>query len=146
MVRPIKIISGGQTGVDRAALDVALMLKIPHGGWCPKGRKAEDGVIPERYRLTETRTKHYQERTRLNVLDSDQTLILTSGVPTGGTLYTLRCCKTLDADFKVVDPANPEDIKNWLKAGVLNVAGPRKCEAPTLYQQAYQYLLDQFGD
>jgi len=70
-----KIISGGQTGVDRAALDVAIALDIPHGGWCPRERKAEDGVIPEKYHLDETETEEYNERTRLNIRNSDGTLV-----------------------------------------------------------------------
>jgi hypothetical protein len=84
-----KIISGGQTGVDRAALDAALALNIPCGGWCPKGRKAEDGPIPERYPLQETSSADYRVRTEKNVTDSDGTLILTRGPVTGGTAYTV---------------------------------------------------------
>ena len=86
-LRPMltRIVSGGQTGVDRAALDVALELSIPCGGWCPKGRKAEDGALPARYPLKETPSEEYAQRTTWNVRDSDGTLILTHGAPTGGT-------------------------------------------------------------
>ena len=83
-----KIISGGQTGADRAALDVALKLGIPHGGWIPKGRIAEDGPLPEIYRLNEMPTDSYEARTEKNVQDSDGTLIIARGKLTGGTDYT----------------------------------------------------------
>jgi hypothetical protein len=76
---PSKIISGGQTGVDRAALDAAIELGIPHGGHCPRGRRAEDGRIPDRYQLTETDSAQYRVRTERNVLDADATLILCRG-------------------------------------------------------------------
>jgi predicted Rossmann fold nucleotide-binding protein DprA/Smf involved in DNA uptake len=85
-----KIVSGGQTGVDRAALDIALALGIPCGGWCPRGRGAEDGVIPARYPLQETCSHDYAERTRRNVIDSDGTLILAIGALHGGTLLTAQ--------------------------------------------------------
>jgi len=83
-----KIISGGQTGADRAALDVAIKLSIPHGGWIPKGRKAEDGPLPEIYKLKEMPTDSYPARTEQNVIDSDGTLIIARGKLTGGTDYT----------------------------------------------------------
>ena len=86
----VKIISGGQTGVDRAALDVAVELEIPHGGWCPKGRLAEDGRIPDSYKLRETTSREYAVRTEQNVLDSDGTLILYRESISGGTELTLR--------------------------------------------------------
>lgn len=83
-----RIVSGGQTGVDRAALDVAMQLSIEHGGWCPRGRLAEDGTIPSRYDLRETRSAKYHVRTERNVVDSDATLILYRKSLTGGTLLT----------------------------------------------------------
>ena len=83
-----KIISGGQTGADRAALDVAIRLGIPHGGWIPKGRLTEKGPLPERYRLQEMPTDSYPARTEQNVIDSDGTLIIGRGKLTGGTDYT----------------------------------------------------------
>jgi hypothetical protein len=83
-----KIISGGQTGADRAALDVAIKFNIPHGGWIPKGRKAEDGRLPDKYQLQEMSTASYPQRTEKNVLESDGTLIFSRGEPTGGTRYT----------------------------------------------------------
>src|SRR3954447_23558628 len=103
---PAKLISGGQTGVDRAALDVALALGIPCGGWCPKGRKAEDGPIPERYPLTETPSGSYSQRTRWNVRDADATLILTWGQPTSGTLLTVNACRGTDKPHLVLDLAD----------------------------------------
>src|SRR5436305_1193025 len=87
--QPFTIFSGGQTGVDRAALDVALELGIPCSGWCPRGRRAEDGTIPPRYPLQETRSLAYPVRTRWNVRDSDGTLILTRGRPDRGTALTI---------------------------------------------------------
>mgnify|MGYP003793290687 CR=1 FL=1 len=83
-----KIVSGGQTGVDRAALDVAMQLGIPVGGWCPRGRRAEDGRIPDSYPLREASSVNYAKRTELNVRDSDGTLILSGGPLTGGTALT----------------------------------------------------------
>src|SRR3989442_2721366 len=87
---PVEIVSGGQTGVDRAALDTALALGLPCGGWCPRGRRAEDGPLPTRYPLRETPSSSYPERTVWNVRDSDGTLILHRGRLSGGTALTLR--------------------------------------------------------
>ena len=88
-----RIISGGQTGVDRAALDAALEYNFPCGGWCPKGRLAEDGIISQKYPLKETESSEYEVRTKLNVRGSDGTLILTWGKPTGGTTLTVEFAK-----------------------------------------------------
>ena len=85
-----KIISGGQTGADRAGLDVALTVGLPIGGWCPQGRRAEDGPIPDGYPLVETAERNYQTRTRRNVEDSDGTLILNLGKLDGGTAFTVK--------------------------------------------------------
>ena len=90
----LTIISGGQTGVDRAALDSALSYRVDCGGWCPEGRQAEDGPIPARYPLTEL-GGGYAARTRKNVEDSDGTVILYFDTPTGGTEKTLRYCLDL---------------------------------------------------
>mgnify|MGYP006174065873 CR=1 FL=1 len=84
-----RIISGGQTGVDRAALDAAMAAQYPVGGWCPQGRRAEDGPIPRDYPLRETPSAEYAQRTLWNVRDSDATLVLTPGPITGGTRWTV---------------------------------------------------------
>src|SRR5437588_11049303 len=102
-----RIISGGQTGVDRAALDVALELGIPCGGWCPRGRRAEDGPIPEKYPLKETSTKEYPQRTEQNVCDADGTLILTRGQPDRGTALTAKLANRHRKPLYVVDLAQP---------------------------------------
>ena len=90
-----KIVSGGQTGVDRAGLDVALFLQVQHGGWCPLGRLAEDGQIPAKYELKETESSEYGFRTEQNVIDSCGTLILYCEKMSGGTFLTYRMAETL---------------------------------------------------
>lgn len=126
-----RIVSGGQTGVDRAALDVAIVRGIPHGGWCPAGRLAEDGAIPVHYQLAETPRPNHAERTEWNVRDSDGTVVVTPGIPEGGTALTVsladvrrRPCLVLDADT----PIPVGEFANWIdenRIRVLNVAGPR---------------------
>jgi hypothetical protein len=133
-----RIVSGGQTGVDRAALDAALALGVDCGGWCPAGRLAEDGRIPDRYPLSETGNADYAERTRRNVEDSDATLIVTDGQPAGGTALTVRCCEDLGRPWLMID-ATTETLDEALRrlgdfvetAGVatLNVAGPRASQS-----------------
>jgi hypothetical protein len=91
----IKVVSGGQTGVDRGALDAALELKLQCGGWCPEGRLAEDGPIPEQYPMQEVEGGDYRDRTRKNVLDSDGTAIIYFGEIEGGTESTLDDCVQL---------------------------------------------------
>jgi hypothetical protein len=140
------IVSGGQTGVDRAALDVALQLAIPCGGWCPKGRKAEDGRIPLRYPLKETPSDEYPQRTEWNVRDSDATLILTRDRPTEGTAFTLEVAARLRKPCFVVDltgPCDPAAVRAWAQqhhVKVLNVAGPRESRHPGGYQKAVDFL------
>jgi hypothetical protein len=141
-----RIISGGQTGVDRAALDVGLELGLPCGGWCPQGRKAEDGPIDPRYPLMETPFVEYPQRTEWNVRDSDGTILLTRGRRKGGTALTLALAKRLAKPYLVVNlnrkPAL-EKVLAWAEAhhvGVLNVAGPRESENPGIYEQAVQFL------
>lgn len=137
-----KIVTGAQTGADRAALDVALAFGIPTGGWIPRGRLAEDGTVPARYPgLTETASAVYAERTRLNVRDSDATLIVTFGTPTGGTELTARYAAGLGKPLLVADLEQQsqaeaaEAVFRWLadtKPMVLNVAGPRASEEPRI--------------
>lgn len=140
-MRRLTIRSGGQTGVDRAALDVALALGISVTGWCPRGRLAEDGTIPERYPLRETDSVDYAHRTRRNVRDSDATLVLRTNDPSPGTDLTERIAHELGKPLLVVflDDHEPDKIRSWLTAvrpGDLNVAGPRESEAAGIYVEA----------
>lgn len=150
-----KIVSGGQTGVDRAALDAALRAKVPCGGWAPKGRHAEDGVIQDRYPLDECGLSGSEERTRLNVRDSDATLILVRGRPPddmeNGTALTLRWAESLSKPTLVVDldqSADAHGVADWL-AGygvrVLNVAGPRESSSPGIHDAALEFLSTLLG-
>lgn len=141
-----KIVSGGQTGVDRAALDVALSLGLPCGGWCPKGRLAEDGPIPDRYPVRTTPSSEYAERTCWNVRDSDGTLVLTWGPATGGTALTLDVAARLGKPCLVIDlkeTADPSGVASWADScsvEVLNVAGPRKSTHRKVYAAAKAFL------
>jgi hypothetical protein len=141
-----KIVSGGQTGVDRAALDVALELGIPCGGWCPHGRRAEDGPIDQRYPLRETEAVVYPVRTRWNVRDSDGTLILTRGQPDRGTALTRDIAERLGKPLMVVDlneTVRADVLRKWVehhRIGVLNVAGPRESSRPGIYVEAHDML------
>jgi hypothetical protein len=150
-----KIISGGQTGVDRAALDVAVELGISCGGWCPKGRRAEDGTIPELYPLDETPSPVYPQRTEWNVRDSDGTLVLIVGskasrgtsAPEGsGTALTIGFARRQKKPCLVVnlnDGSDLSSVRKWVHANrirVLNVAGLRKSEKPAIYSKAAEFL------
>jgi len=141
-----KIISGGQTGVDRAALDVAIEFGLPCGGWCPKGRKAEDGIIPDHYPLQETLSFDYRVRTRKNLRDSDGTLILTWGPPIGGTALTLKLARSYHKPYFVVNldqGGDAQSVCQWgrvRKIYTLNVAGPREREAPGIHARAAFFL------
>jgi hypothetical protein len=137
----IKIVSGGQTGVDRAALDFAIRNGSEHGGWCPHGRLAEDGVIPTIYRLCETDSAEYEERTEKNVLDSDATLIVTREKElSGGTAYTKTCAEQHGRRLLVVYERQgltqgASALSKFVKQNqvrTLNVAGPRESQAPGL--------------
>jgi hypothetical protein len=145
-----RLISGGQTGVDRAALVIALELGIPCGGWCPRGRKAEDGPIDDRYPLTETPSDDYSQRTEWNVRDSDATLVLTWGAPSGGTLFTIEVCRRKGKPHLVIDLSDEkhagavESTRNWIAAtaagGILNVAGPRASQHPKVFERAREFI------
>jgi hypothetical protein len=142
----MKIISGGQTGVDRAALDVAIELGIPHGGWCPAGRLAEDGRIPDCYLLVETDSPVHAARTEQNVLDADATLILYRGRMTGGTALTRRLAQRHGRPHWAVDldlPPDPAEVRRWMEANAietLNVAGPRESNSPGIAELAAKFL------
>lgn len=148
MQMPIEsIISGGQTGVDRAALDAALELGLPHAGWCPAGRRAEDGKIPGRYRLRETPGREYLQRTEWNVRDSDATLIINVGRLEGGTAATWQFTRRYDRPCLIIDARQPlpeKEFHDWLRqydVHRLNVAGPRESRHPGIYEQTKNCLL-----
>lgn len=137
-----RIVSGGQTGVDRAALDAAIELGVPHGGWCPRGRTAEDGPIPNHYELTEHASSDYADRTRQNVIDSDGTLIIYQRRLSGGTALTNRIAKSLDKPLlriRIDLTVDYDKAVAWLaeyEIRALNVAGPRGSANPGLYGEA----------
>jgi Circularly permutated YpsA SLOG family len=132
--------------VDRAALDAALALGLEAGGWCPEGRRAEDGVIPDRYPLVETPERNYQARTRRNVEDMGGTLILNQGKLDGGTAHTARHARQVGKPCLVValeEGIDPAAFRDWLaehRIAVLNVAGPRESQRPGVYAAACRLL------
>jgi hypothetical protein len=144
-----KIVSGGQTGVDRAALDAALAHDLPVDGWCPQGRRAEDGSIPDRYPLRETPSGEYAQRTAWNARDSDGTLIIAPGPLGGGTAVTKIEAEKRGKPVLRVRPADPVPvpmIRAWgteHNVRVLNVAGPRASEVEGIYEAA-RTILDAF--
>ena len=146
-----QIVSGGQTGVDRAALDVAIELNIPHGGWCPRGRRAEDGVIPDCYMLQESTSKLYDARTKQNVLDSDGTLILYGSRLEGGTLLTANYADQQGkANYRVRLSGRVSFVAciEWLVTNnirILNIAGPRASKDPHIYAKTQRFLRQLLG-
>ena len=144
-----KIISGGQTGADRAALDFAIKHKITYGGWVPKGRKTEDGSLPERYQLQEMPTGEYSKRTEQNILDSDGTLIVSRESLTGGSALTeflaekhKKPCVHIDLN-KLTQNEAAFIVNKWLlnhKIKTLNVAGPRAGKDPKIYEATLELL------
>ena len=149
-----KIISGGQTGVDQAALDVAIALGIPHGGWIPKGRKTENGALPDKYRLKEMPTSSYAKRTEQNVIDSEGTLIISLGPLTGGSELTHKTAMLHDRPCLHIDlgtlntPQAVKTIRSWIirhGIGILNIAGPRANENPGIYDMAAKTLRGVLG-
>lgn len=141
----LKIVSGGQTGVDRAALDFALEQGIPCGGWCPRNREAEDGRIPDHYPLGEV-AGGYRVRTGMNVIDSDATLILIADELSGGTLLTRNLCREHGKPHLVVKLSSSNALgraERWIEAGgfrVLNIAGPRESREPGIHENAMAFL------
>ena len=145
----LKIVSGAQTGVDRAALDAALRKNVPCGGWCPAGKKAEDGTIPELYPVRELEDGGYNERTLKNVQDSDGTVIIYFGQLSGGTEDTLRYCLHEKKPYLLLDGLEvktgraAERIMEFLRispGGILNFAGPRASNEPRAYEYTTQVV------
>ncbi len=160
-----KLISGGQTGADRGGLDAAIHCGLPHGGWCPKGRKAEDGIIPSKYHLIEMASDEYLPRTKANVFDSDATVIFTYGPPKGGSLKTITYAHHLEKPWHEVDLSRTtrwravEELVRWLAGDaelndydeyctkplepcVLNVAGSRESHAPGIQEAVFHLMVD----
>jgi hypothetical protein len=147
----MKIISGGQTGADRAALDWALRRGLPHGGWCPKGRRAEDGTIPAQYLLREMPVADYAARTEQNVIDSDGTAIFSLDPDLcGGTLQTAQFAEKRGRPLLKLHPATPEASKRLVefcsrhRVKTLNVAGPRASQEPAIAEFVSQILDEAF--
>lgn len=149
----LTILSGGQTGIDRMALDLAMEMEIPHSGWCPKDRRSEDGAIAQRYQLTETDSRNYAVRTKKNIDDSDGTLIFHSGVIGGGTELTVKLCQRLSKPLLVFSLEQVESqlvspielASDWLRSNkicILNIAGPRLSSAPNLPERVKPFLRD----
>ncbi|MBI1195115.1 MAG: hypothetical protein GC138_04650 [Gammaproteobacteria bacterium] len=154
-----KIISGGQTGVDRAALDVALVLDLDRGGWCPAGRAADDGPIDTKYPLIETSEMDHTVRTGYNVRESDASILIYCGLLQGGTAYAVEMAKHQGKPVKAVDlenPPPPAEISDWIAengVATLHIGGQREASAPGIYARAYTYIrhcledyLDRHGD
>jgi hypothetical protein len=141
-----RVVSGGQTGVDRAGLDAALEVGLPIGGYCPKGRLAEDGCVPEHYPLVELSSERYATRTEKNVVESDGTLVLNMGRLTEGTKATVDYAVQHGKPFLVLQldrAPGQEEVLAWLEANriaTLNVAGPRESKHPGIYQLALEFL------
>jgi hypothetical protein len=145
----VKIISGGQTGVDRAALDVALKHGIESAGWCPSGRLDEFGRIPDQYPVQELASGSFTERTFRNVKDSDGTVIIYPAKLTGGTEQTVQFCVEQQRPHQLIDASKicAEEAAKLItyfirqhKIDVLNVAGPRQSEWPGGYDYAFRAL------
>jgi hypothetical protein len=151
----IKIISGGQTGADRAALDFAIKHNLPYDGWIPKGRKTEDGTLPEKYHLQEMPTGQYSKRTEKNVLDSDGTLILSHGLLTGGSALTTGFAERHRKPWIHIDLHTTPSldaarmIQEWIgRSGIkiMNVAGARASKDPMIYQAMMDLLEKVFAE
>lgn len=144
-----KIISGGQTGADRAALDTAIKFNIDHGGWIPAGRKAEDGILSDIYHMEEMPTDSYPKRTEQNIMDSHGTLIISRGQLTGGSLLTHKLASKLERpcchiDLIKIDEFEAAIIVNSFVSeyfiDLLNVAGPRASSDPEIYRSVKALL------
>ena len=152
------VISGGQTGADRGALDFSIKNRINYGGWCPLGRRAEDGIIPSCYILKETNNCYYPARTRMNIRDSDATIIFSSNINSKGSLLTIKFCIEMKKPYHIVildknkidnlDSINIKNINNnllkWLnkeKPEILNIAGTRESHCFGI-QKVVAYILE----
>jgi len=150
VTRAPKIISGGQTGVDRAALDAARGLGLPYGGFVPHGRWTEKGPLPDKYEgMVETQSRKPAPRTKRNVEEADATLIITRGECAGGTLLTLEIAQSLGRPHLVIDLDEAEDpaaqISDWIRSArpkVLNIAGPRASKDAEIYAEARAVLTE----
>lgn len=148
----MKVISGGQTGVDRAALDAARSAGLKTGGWCPLGGRAEDmetGLLEIYPELQETSSRDYRVRTKQNIASSDATLVVTdSKIFSAGTALTVSLAKEMKKPLLVTSTENIEEALFWLRATnpeTLNVAGPRESNQPGIYEQSFAFLVDLFS-
>ncbi len=141
-----QIISGGQTGVDRSALDIAINHNVPCGGWCPAGRAADDGPIDSKYPLRETNEMDHTVRTGYNVKESDASILIFRGTLQGGTAYAVEMARHLHKPVRAIDLDNPpgaDEIAEWIASNdirTLHIGGQRESSSPGIYQQAYDYL------
>ncbi len=141
-----RIVSGGQTGVDQGALQAAIDSGVDHGGWCPRGRMCEAGVIPRRFQLTESTSREYWVRTEQNVIDSDGTLVLYYPPLAGGTGLTIRMAEKHRRPYLAIDLSERPDveaIRRWIieqEVHILNVAGPRESSHPGIGRQTYEMI------
>lgn len=149
-----RIISGGQTGADRGGLDAAIDLGIPHGGWCPKGRRAEDGTIPMKYDLRETDSREYLARTEQNVIAAHGTVVFTFGTPTAGSALTIQYAErhrkpVLHLDLlKLCPDEAATHLRAWIEENglsILNVAGSRESLAAGLEKLVHRIVASAFG-
>lgn len=151
----MRIVSGGQTGADRAALDAALELGLETGGWVPRGRLAEDGVIPDRYaNLREAGSQLPAVRTELNVRAADVTVIFSHGSLGGGTALTERLARALAKPLLHLDLDGISEkdaavaLSEWLarrRPGTVNIAGPRESEDPAIYAAVKRVVMTALG-
>ncbi len=144
----LRIISGGQTGVDRAALDFALENQIDCFGWCPKGRKAEDGVIPNTYPLKEAETSGYEKRTLKNVEESQGLMVFVDGEPDNGTILAIDHAEKQNKPIYIIHLSmNVEDQETGIldfledqEVTIVNIVGPRESNSPGIYRKTKSFL------